>query len=126
MCTNRWQIQMRFNQTQSSSKLEAIEVNHCLVTYLNKCNYREYIREIEKWLQSPLIGSCWTSPSKGSANLEIKLGIEFLNLLDFLKSYYLLNTPLEARWYRSLRRKVKYLVTYLTFKPHFSLGLTYG
>lgn len=111
---------------QSVARYIILVMYSYLTTYLTKCNYMEYIRGIEKWLQSPLKGTSWAFSFKGICKSEIKLGIEFLNLLDFLKSYYLLNTPLEARWYRSLRRKVKYLVTYLTFKPHFSLGLTYG
>ncbi len=89
-------------------------VHSTLTNTLLKCNYMEYIRGIEKWLQSPLKGTIQRFSHKGTSECEIKLDIEFLKLLDFSIYSFSLKNSFEVLCSRTLKQKVKHLTTYLT------------
>jgi hypothetical protein len=115
---NRLEINHSFVRAISIANHLMVVVCSDLTFDLTKCNYREYIIKqsvrFKKSIKARVIGTFSALAHKGTSECENGLAEEFLNLLDFLKSYYFLNTPLKVRWYRGLKRKVKHLSTYFT------------
>jgi hypothetical protein len=115
---NRLEINQPFTRAISKANRLVMVVCSDLTFDLTKCNYREYIfKETlrnKKCLKAHKIGTISAFAHKGTGECENGLAEVFLNLLDFLKSYYFLNTPFKVRWYRGLKRKVKHPSTYLT------------
>jgi hypothetical protein len=100
--------------SKSTANKMIVGVHGTLTNDLTKCNYMEYIRGIEKWLQSPLKGTIQRFSHKGTSECEIILDIGILKLLDF--SIYPSSSlySFKTRWGRGLVQKVKHLTTYLT------------
>lgn len=99
---------------QSAARYIILGMYGYLTSYLTKCNYMEYIRGIDKWLQSPLKGTIQRFSHKGTSECEIKLDIEFLKLLDFLIYSFSLESGFKVLCSRTLKQKVKHLTTCLT------------
>lgn len=115
---NRLEINQLFARAKSKANHLVMVVCSDLTFDLTKCNYREYIIKetlrIKKSIKAQRIGTISALAHKGTGECENGLAEVFLNLLDFLNSHYFLNTPFKVRCCRSLKHKVKHLLTYLT------------
>ena len=84
MYRNRLEILSHLLIVKSLVKYFIIGVYSWLSSWLNKCNYMEYIRGIEKWLQSPLKGTIQRFSHKGTSECEKVLDTVFFNLVNFV------------------------------------------